>query len=113
MQKTTVLWISVALLVAGLLQPASVVAADSEAAYKAKCASCHGPDGKGKQKIAEMLKIDLSRLELVDDETSKKSDAELARITRDGEGKSMKPFKSQFSDAEITELVKYIRSLKK
>ena len=115
MFKTTVLSLYVALLLV-LLQSFNLTAADNKTVYErdGKCASCHGTDGKGKQKIADLFKIDVAKLNLVDEETGKKSDAQLAKTTRDGVDKSkMKGYKDQFSDEEIAELVKYIRFLKK
>lgn len=100
------------LLIAGT-QTINLAAADSKTAYEGKCASCHAKDGKGNPKVADMLKIDLSKLNLVDEETSKKSDAQLAKATHDGvDGSKMKGYKDQFSDQEIAGLVKYIRFLK-
>lgn len=113
MPRLVVLLFSIALLAVGL-QPINLAAADSKATYDGKCASCHGPDGKGKDAVAKLLKIDISKLNLVDDETSKKSDAQLAKAIHDGiENSKMKSYKDQFSDEEIAGLVKYIRSLKK
>lgn len=92
------------------------MATDNKTVYErdGKCASCHGTDGKGKQKIADLFKIDVVKLNLVDEETDKKSDAQLVKTTRDGVDKSkMKGYKDQFSEQEIVGLIKYIRSLKK
>lgn len=85
---------------------------DGKTLYDGKCATCHATDGKGNPKVAGLLKVDISKLNLVDDETTNKSDIELAKAIHDGTGK-MKPFKDKLSDEEISVVVKRIRSLKK
>jgi len=44
-----------ALLLAAASSPA--LAEDGAALYKAKCASCHGADGKGETKMGQVLKV--------------------------------------------------------
>jgi cytochrome c6 len=99
--------IPVALLLVGLSLFSSRVAADTaaaEATYKAKCAACHGADGKGK----EALKTQ----DLASAAVQNMSDAELTAIITDGKdkmpgyGKSLKP-------DQIKDLVSFIRSFAK
>lgn len=111
MSKSVVLLLSILFLFIGLNQ-ADLIAADGKTVYGASCKSCHGPDGKGNEKVAKILKIDLSKLSLVKDETTKKSDAELVKTIHDGAGK-MKPFKDKLKNEEIFAVVDFIRSLKK
>lgn len=111
MFKSVVLLLSISFLFVGL-NHADLIAADGKTVYEISCKSCHGPDGKGNEKIAKVLKIDLVKLNLVKDETIKKSDAELAKIVHDGVGK-MKPFKDKVKDEDIYAVIKYFRSLKK
>jgi len=76
------------------------------------CAKCHGDDGKGKTKMGEMLKIsDMTSA----DWQKKFKDADLKKVTREGNKKKKMPSFSEkkLSDADIGELVKYMRSLKK
>ncbi len=80
--------------------------------YAAKCASCHGKDGKGNPAMGKVLKVDVAALNVIDEPTLAKTDVELAKITTDGSGK-MPAYKGKLTGAEITELVAYIRSLKK
>lgn len=78
------------------------------ALFKAKCAPCHGPDGKGDTSMGKMLKVrDLSSADV-----QKQTNAELTTIVEDGKGK-MPGYKGKLSSGEIKELVSYIRSLKK
>jgi mono/diheme cytochrome c family protein len=84
--------------------PAKADTAAGEALFKAKCAVCHGADGKGKaaMKTPDMTSADVQ----------KKSDAELSSIITNGKLPMMPPFNSLTAD-QVKDLVSYIRSLKK
>jgi mono/diheme cytochrome c family protein len=83
--------------------------AAGKAAFAKKCASCHGPEGEGNQKIATLLKVELRHLG--SKEVQAKSDAELKKVLLEGTGK-MKPVKDV--DAKSADdVVAYIRSLAK
>jgi len=71
--------------------------------YKAKCAMCHGADGMGKPPMGTNL---------TSADVQKMSDADLAAAIANGKGK-MPAYKGKLTDAQISDLVKYIRSLKK
>ena len=81
-----------------------IAAADAAADYKAKCAMCHGADGSGK---ASMGTKDLGSADI-----QKMSDADLTAAITNGKGK-MPSYKGKLTDAQISDLVKYIRTLKK
>jgi cytochrome c553 len=51
-------------------------AAAAAADYKAKCASCHGAEGKGETAMAKAMKIK----DLASDDVQKQSDADLTGI---------------------------------
>ena len=101
------LFVGLALFVASTARanPASDAAASS-ATYRTKCAVCHGPDGGGSAAGKSMNVPDL-RSEAV----QKRPDAELTQIISDGKG-GMPPFKSSLSEAQIHDLVNYVRSLR-
>jgi mono/diheme cytochrome c family protein len=109
--KRSSLW-----LVAGLLSFFMLVmlvtppaqADDAAAVYKAKCAMCHGPDGKGETATGKAMKVP----NLLSDEVQKKTDAQLTEATSNGKGK-MPAFKGKLTDEQIKDLVKYIRGLAK
>ncbi len=87
----------------------SVFAADSGAdLYKAKCAMCHGPDGKGDTAMGKRLGIK----DLGSSDVQGKSDAELTSDITKGKGK-MPAYEGKLSGDQIQELVKFIRTLKK
>jgi len=97
------------IVVAALLLCTGTRADDKSAAtYKAKCATCHGADGKGDTPAGKSTKV----RGFADAEVVKASDDDLAGIIEKGKakmpgyGKSMKP-------DEIKDMVAYIRSLAK
>jgi len=71
-----------------LVSTGSLAAADAaagKATYTAKCVSCHNAGGEGKDAIAKMMKVELRPLG--SKEVQAKTDAELAKIMTDGNGK--------------------------
>jgi cytochrome c6 len=83
-------------------------AQEGAALFKAKCAPCHGPDGKGDTSMGKVLKVrDLSSADV-----QKQSDTQLTEIIENGKGK-MPGYKGKLTDAQIKGLVSYMRSLKK
>src|ERR1044071_4943352 len=93
-------------IMAMMLAPLAAIAADGAAVYKAKCASCHGPDGKGETSIGQSMKPK----SLASAQGEKTSDADLTKTISDGKGK-MPAYKAKLSPDEIKALVAYIRTL--
>jgi mono/diheme cytochrome c family protein len=83
-------------------------AADSGAdVYKSKCASCHGAAGKGDTAMGKAMKLkDLGSAEI-----QKQSDADLTAVIEKGK-KPMPAYEGKITKDEITDLVKYLRTLK-
>ena len=79
--------------------------AASSAAFRTKCAMCHGPDGGGSE-VGKSMNIPDLRSPAV----QKLPDTQLAQIISDGMG-GMPSFKSSLSEEQIHSLVVYIRSL--
>lgn len=103
-------------------QPASMKnpvkpTADSQAkaknVYEIDCAMCHGENGDGKTDLATSMSLTLA------DWTDPKAladmqDGELFNIIRNGKGEKMPPEgKGRATDAEVWNLVIYIRSFSK
>lgn len=78
--------------------------AATEATYKAKCAGCHGADGKGK----EALKTQ----DFASATVQGMSDAELTAVITDGKGK-MPAYGKSLKPDQVKDLVAYIRSFGK
>jgi cytochrome c6 len=81
---------------------------DGAALFKAKCAPCHGPDGKGETPMGKAVKA----RDLGSDEVQKESDAQFTETISNGKGK-MPAYKGKLTDDQIKQLVSFIRTLKK
>jgi mono/diheme cytochrome c family protein len=79
---------------------------DGEKVYKAKCTSCHGPDGAGATPAGKATKA----RDFCSDEAKKETDAEWTSIILQGKNK-MPGYDKKITDAEVKEVVAYIRGL--
>jgi cytochrome c6 len=77
-----------------------------EKVYKAKCASCHGPDGGGATPAGKATKA----RDFCSDEVKKETDEEWTAIIVKGKSK-MPAYDKKLTDAEVKDLVVYIRGL--
>ncbi|MGB8324743.1 MAG: cytochrome c [Candidatus Acidiferrum sp.] len=82
--------------------------ANGEKVYKAKCASCHGPDGKGETAAGKATKA----RDFASPEAKKETDAEWTDIIVKGKNK-MPGYDKKITDAEVKDVVAYIRSIAK
>ncbi len=81
---------------------------DAAANYKAKCAMCHGADGKGDTPAGKKM----GTHDFGSPEVQKMSDADLAAAISKGKNK-MPSYASKLKDSEIKELVAHVRQLGK
>jgi len=98
---------AVILLAACLVTPAFAQGSAADT-YKAKCASCHGADGLAATPMAKAMKV----LSFKAPEMIKATDAQFIASTKNGKG-TMKGFEGKLTDAQITDVIKYIRTLQK
>jgi cytochrome c6 len=105
MKKLSVLGI---FLVLSAAMAAAQGAGAGKAIFASKCALCHGPDGKGNTSIGKSLKI----ADLHSDVVQKMSDADLKTVVTNGKNK-MPPFKGKLTDAQMDQVISYIRELGK
>ena len=98
------LWITSSWTVAALAEDASA----GKAIFEKSCAGCHGPDGKGNEKMAKVLGD--KGLNIVGDETKKKTDEQLLKLIADGSGKMPA---SKLTKEEQKQALAYVRSLAK
>jgi len=89
--------------VIALVLPSIATAQSAADLYKTKCAMCHGADGSGK---AAMGTKPLGSADI-----QKMSDADLTGAITNGKGK-MPAYKGKLTDAQISGMVSYIRTLK-
>jgi len=103
-------WIHLCAILLLIAFPNLVLAqSDSGAAtFKSKCVLCHGADGTGNTPLGKQLQA----ANLRSKDVQKKTNAELHKIIHDGQT-NMPPFGDQLSDAQINQVIKYVRSLAK
>jgi cytochrome c6 len=94
---------------AGLTLLNAPVRADNtaEATYKAKCAMCHGQDGKGETSMGKTMKLK----DFASEDIQKMSDADLSAAISNGKGK-MPAYKTLTAE-QVKDLVGYIRAFGK
>ena len=86
----------------------AIAQSSGEAIYKAKCASCHGPDGMANTSIGKALKV-----KPISDPTVKsQSQQKMNESVANGEGK-MPPFKGKLTEKEIHDSVAHFRAFLK
>ena len=104
------MWIAAAVAALLSLSARAEVDKKTERTWKAKCASCHGADGKGQTDQGQKMKVA--------DLTSQKgkSDAEMKTIiengTKNASGGEMDGYKDKLDGEQVDALVAYVRSLK-
>jgi cytochrome c6 len=78
--------------------------AAAQATYKAKCAGCHGADGKGKDALKTQ--------DFASSAVQGMSDADLTAIINDGKGK-MPGYAKSLKPDQVKDLVAFVRSFGK
>jgi mono/diheme cytochrome c family protein len=85
--------------------------------FEAKCATCHGDDGKAKTELGKEMAIeDMTKAAYWKDltlEGARKSVLEGMKRTHKGVEQEMKPFKDRLSPEQVDALIIYSASLKK
>lgn len=98
-------------LLSGVLSSAALANEDIPTLWKAKCANCHGDDGKAETKTGKKHHIeDMSHPQWQVQWSDEKIRAMILNGSKDNP--KMKPFKGKLSGAEIDGLIKHIRTLK-
>ena len=108
MRVTVVRALLLTVLAAGLALWSTPASADAAANYKAKCAMCHGADGKGDTPAGKKM----GTHDFSSPDVQKASDADLIAVTTKGKNK-MPAYGGKLSDADIKDLIGYIRQLAK
>ena len=92
----------------GFAMAISASADDAKTIWDARCAMCHGADGKGDTAAGKKM----GAHDFASPEVQKLSDAELATTIAKGKSK-MPGYEKSLKDADIKELVAYVRQLAK
>jgi mono/diheme cytochrome c family protein len=96
-----------AMTVAMLAPAARADETKGSADYKAKCAMCHGPDGKGQTPMGKNLKLK----DLGSSDVQNMHDSDLKTLIENGKGK-MPANKGKMTDKQIEDVIQYVRTLK-
>ena len=109
-QRAAIMAIGVAMIGIAVGIPAAGAgdAAAGKDLYMKKCKTCHGADGAGNPGVAKLLNVTFKPLG--SDEIQKKSDADFKKIITEGKDK-MKPVKD-LSDADMDNIIAFVRTLK-
>ncbi len=78
--------------------------------FDAKCASCHGKDGKGNIVMSKMFKVAPEALNLTSSEFAAKKDEEILKIIAEGKNK-MPAYAKQLNSEQQKSVLQYIRGL--
>jgi mono/diheme cytochrome c family protein len=79
----------------------------AEATFKAKCAMCHGADGKGETATGKAMKVK----DFASEEVQKMSDEDLSEAISKGKGKM--PAYKTFTPEQVKDLGAYARAFAK
>ena len=82
--------------------------ADAASVYKAKCASCHGADGKRETPAGKALKA----RDFASPEVQKETDEELVVVIQKNKNK-MPAYGTSLKNPQVKDLVAYVRGLAK
>ncbi|HKH99504.1 MAG TPA: cytochrome c [Candidatus Sulfotelmatobacter sp.] len=85
----------------------SAAAQDAAGTFKAKCAMCHGADGKGSP-----IGLKMGARDFTSADVQKQTDAQLTETITKGKNK-MPAYDGKLKDTEIKDLVAFIRGLAK
>lgn len=108
LSRTSIAWAVILVFVVCCSLLAQESSNSGAANFNSKCIVCHGTDGSGNTPLGKQLQA----ANLHSKQVQQRSDAELHKIIHDGQA-NMPPFGDQLSDAEIDQLVKYVRLLGK
>ena len=77
--------------------------------FKAKCAMCHGEDGLGNTPVGKSVGV----VSYKSPEALKLSNAAMTAIVKNGKNNKMPAFNGQLTDAQIKDVLQYVRTLQK
>jgi cytochrome c553 len=106
-----ILTLSIAIMAVSAL---SAGAADAKANYEKSCAKCHGADGKGETKMGKKMGAkDYTDAKVQDELKDEAAIKAIKEGLKDKEGKKLMGPAEDLSDAEIKDLVAFMRKFKK
>lgn len=106
--KTTIVLFAALLFLVSASASAQEKSSPGATIFKTKCILCHGPDGSGNTPLGKQLQA----ANLGSKEVQKQSNAELHKAVHDGKA-NMPSFSEQLSDAEIAQVIQFVRQFGK
>jgi mono/diheme cytochrome c family protein len=106
--KLNLIYVAVFCIAASTVTPAFAQNAGADT-YKAKCAMCHGADGLGATTVGKKLKA----VSFKDASVVKAPDAELIAAVKHGKGNMKASVSASLTDAQIKDVIAYVRTLQK
>jgi len=92
----------------------SAGAAEAKANYEKSCAKCHGADGKGETKMGKKMGAkDYTDAKVQDEMKDEAAFKAIKEGLKDKDGKKLMGPAEDMSDAEIKDLVAFMRKFKK
>jgi mono/diheme cytochrome c family protein len=88
----------------------------TERLWKAKCASCHGQEGKGDTEKGQQMKVDdmsTAAVQAKSDDDLKKAILNGVHTEKAGVKQDMPGFKDELTPDQVTAVTAYIRTFKK
>jgi cytochrome c553 len=106
-----ILTLSIAIMAVSAL---SAGAAEAKANYEKSCAKCHGADGKGETKMGKKMGAkDYTDAKVQDEMKDEAAFKAIKEGLKDKDGKKLMGPAEDMSDAEIKDLVAFMRKFKK
>ena len=84
----------------------AIAAVDGAEVYAAKCAGCHGKDGKGNPRLKDRGIPDFTSADWQKNHT----DAQIKEVVENGKAPAMPKWKGKLSDDDITSVVGQLRA---
>jgi mono/diheme cytochrome c family protein len=84
---------------------------NSRGLFVARCAVCHGLNGKGVESMTKGSRLTIADLNVVDGPTLAKSDEQLFQIVLNGKKPMMPMFKGRMTEQEIRNVIAALRNL--
>lgn len=104
--------LSIVLFTATFAPAAGKAPASGKKLFEAKCSQCHDKDAKGNARMARVLKVDPSLMNLAQGPASKLTTEELEGIVTRGKQK-MPMFKRTLTPGQVQSVVEYMKSLQR
>jgi mono/diheme cytochrome c family protein len=101
---------ALALFLASFAFAADTLPQPGQKIFLAKCAQCHGKDGKGLPNMAKVLKVDPAMINLTQNAAVTMTDDQIATTVTNG-NKKMPKFKGKLTADQIQDTIKYLRTL--